>query len=313
MLSWGSTSLPEACLSDEPKKPFKWLSEILEDPEMLEPPKSIAPKLAWKGRLTLLAAREKGGKSTLAGAAAAAVSVGAPFLGERTDAGNVLVISLEESIADFAQRLVRFGCDPTKIAVVDKSSGINLVQDIWATAEEIKPSLIIWDTLGAFAEHISGKTLDPGDGQGWTRVMMEIVEVARAYGANLLLHHSRRSDGQYRDSSAIGANVDVILEMHGEGQEPRVIKGKGRFEINEIRIKLEGDEFRLLETEKEFKERVLTFVKKNPKCSFRELRDGVSGRSEDIQKVRDTLLASGLLANVGTPTNHSYMAVKHGS
>ncbi len=31
--------------------------------------------------------------------------------------------------------------------------------------------------------------------------------------AQILVHHGRKSDGKYRDSSAIGAAVDVIIEM----------------------------------------------------------------------------------------------------
>lgn len=292
------------------RKTFRWLSEILEDPDMLQPPKPVAARLAWKGRLTLLAAPPKGGKSTLAGAAAAAVSVGSTFLGEETVAGNVLIVSLEESLQDFSRRFVRFGANPARIAVIDRTAGENLLDDIWKTAEEIQPSLIIWDTLGAFASHISGKPLDPGDSQGWTRVMLEILDIARVYGASLLLHHSRRSDGQYRDSSAIGANVDVILEMFGEGEAPRVIKGRGRFEVNETKLKLEGDAFVLVETETEIAERILKFVGAHPRCSWREIREGVGGRIVEVQKVRDKLLKERRLANVGTHAQeHLYMLV----
>jgi hypothetical protein len=291
----------------EEQKPFRWLSEIYADPDALAAPFATAPRLAWRGRLTLLAASPKGGKSTLAGAAVAAVSRGADFLGASTVAGNVLVISLEESTADFARRMARFGANPNRVAVIDRTASQDLLKNIWETAEIVKPDLIVWDTLGAFASHISGKPLEPGDGQGWTRVMMEILDLARSYGATLLLHHARRSDGKYRDSSAIGANVDVILEMFGENDAPRVIKGIGRFEISETRIKLEGDEFVLMETEAEVQEKVRAFIGTHPRCTWRDIRKGVSGRDVELQKARDALVKKGAIVNTGTPTEHRYM------
>lgn len=283
----------------ETSRSYVWLRELLEDPDLLEPPRAIVPRLVWKERTTLLAAREKCGKSTLAGACAAAVSSGRDFFGFRCVPANVLIISLEEHSSDFVRRLVRFGADPDRIAVVSRTD-TDLIRAIWRAAEEIKPALIVWDTLGAFANHISGgKDLDPGDSQGWTRVMNEITEIARTFGATLILHHARKSDGKYRDSTAIGANVDMILTMHGEGAEPRIIKGIGRFDIEETRFTIEGDEFRLLETTEQVQRRVHQFIAKNPNCSWRDLTEGVGGRKEEIQKARDALVKKGAIANSG--------------
>lgn len=73
---------PRATASDGPKV---WaLAELLNDPELLRPPPAIIANVAYAGRLTLFAAREKAGKSTFIGAAAAAVSRGGPFLGVPT-------------------------------------------------------------------------------------------------------------------------------------------------------------------------------------------------------------------------------------
>ena len=51
------------------------LQELLEDPELLQPPIEIIPKLAWKGRVTLLYGQEKLGKSTYIAAALAALTM----------------------------------------------------------------------------------------------------------------------------------------------------------------------------------------------------------------------------------------------
>ena len=293
------------------ERSYVWLSELLEDPTILEPPRAVVPRLVFENRVTLLAAREKTGKSTLAGAAAAAVSSGRAFLGAEVISGTVLVVSLEEHTQEFAQRLVRFGADATRIAIVSGTQ--DLTKMIWDAAESIHPALIIFDTLGAYVDKVSGgKPVESGEAQAWLRVLMDIVELSRTHGAVLLLHHSRKSDGHYRDSSAIGGAVDIILEMFGTGSEPRTIKNMSRLTIPETRFMLEGDVLRLIETEAEVQERVLSFVKKNPRCSLRDLRDGVGGKAEEVGRVRDKLLKQGLIANVGTLTNHAYMAVKNG-
>src|SRR6266851_2237255 len=66
------------------------LAQLLLDPEATKPPPVVVPGLAWKGRLTLVAAREGTGKSTLLSAVAAAVTTGGEFLGERCAKGMVL-------------------------------------------------------------------------------------------------------------------------------------------------------------------------------------------------------------------------------
>src|SRR5205823_9716466 len=72
------------------------LRELLANPAALQPPAPIVPGLAWAGRLTLVAAREGVGKSTLFAAVAAAVTTGGEFLGERCVQGTVLWVLVEE-------------------------------------------------------------------------------------------------------------------------------------------------------------------------------------------------------------------------
>lgn len=297
-------------MSISESKPFLWLSEILEDPEVLKPPRAIVPRLVWHERITLLVAQPKGGKSTLASAAAASVSSGCPFLGTPTKPGNVLIISLEEHANDFAPRLVRFGADPSRIAIVSQPwENLTLIETIWAAAEQMNPSLIIWDTLGAFANRVANRELEPGDSQGWTTVMQHIVDLARAYGATLLLHHARRSDGRYRDSSAIAANVDAIMELRGEKEEPRTLRGIARFEIPETTFRMQGDEMVLVESEKEFRQRVLDFIKTHPRTSTKDIREALGVRKERVGKAVEELVKNGAIVNQGGLNKHSFTAV----
>jgi hypothetical protein len=53
------------------------LDELWDNDSIMRPPPPIVPRLAWSGRSTLLAAREKSGKSTLTGYIAAQVTTAA--------------------------------------------------------------------------------------------------------------------------------------------------------------------------------------------------------------------------------------------
>ena len=204
-----------------------------------------------------------------------------------------------------------FGADPKKVAIVQGGS-TNLVKTIRDAAEEVKPALIIWDTLGAFARHVSKKDLEPNDSQGWTAVMLEVVAISRDYGASLLLHHANKSDGSYRDSTAIGANVDAIIEMFGKrGSNVRTLRTVARFPTDEeVRIALNGSRFDVLDGAPDLDGRILTYVSKNPRCSFNDIAEGVPGRRADLAEARDRLLKKRALTNVGNANSHSYMVVK---
>ena len=74
--------------------PFvRTLAQLLEDPDALKPPEAMVPRLGYRGRTTLLFAREKAGKSTLMTAGAAALTGGVDFLGERCSPRSVLWVS----------------------------------------------------------------------------------------------------------------------------------------------------------------------------------------------------------------------------
>lgn len=292
-------------MTDE-KRLYFYLSEILEDPDITRPPEVVVPGLAWRERVTLLAAREKGGKSTLVGAAAAALSAGSPFVGEDVEAGTVLWVSLEEHMSEITRRFVQFGADPERIAIANSFQ--NPLEDIPGICLEVEPALIVWDTLGAFADAVSTRTIDPNDSSAWTRVVRWITTLTREMDtASLILHHSRKSDGKYRDSTAIGANVDVILEMFGDGGGPRKLKGVGRWLIEDMEVTLRDGQFRKHTPAEGLARAVLGFVRANPRCSWQQLRQAMQARDTEVKDARDRLLAGGQLQNAGSETHHAYV------
>lgn len=276
------------------------LATILADPAALVSPKAILPGLAYRARVTLFAAREKDGKSTLAGAGAASVSRGAPFLGSPTSAGQVLWDGLEEHVHDAAQRFVHFGAEPENILLLDDSG--DALSDLENAVAALRPILVIVDTLAALAD---GHVKESGSSVAWTPIMRRLSQLARDYDcALLLLGHARKSDGKYRDSTAIGAGVDAVLEMSTGDGSVRKITGKGRWRIDPVTVRLEGDEYVLVEGEissagADLEEQILQFVTSNPGVSARRVRDGVKGRAEKIDEAVERLLSASVIGDRG--------------
>jgi hypothetical protein len=294
----------DAVEAAEPPQPaahrsvFRSLAEILEDPAALDPPQPLVPRLAWQGRVTLLAGREKDGKSTLASAAAAAVSRGAVFLEGPALQGAVLYLALEEHESDVARRLCRFGADPAAVFLADHLD--HPLEDLEKAAALHRPALIVVDTLAAFA---GDDIEDPGNSSSWTLLMARLVRIARVHGAAiLLLHHARKSDGTYRDSTAIGAAVDVLLELRPDQQESTVrhLKARGRFVVADTSVCLTAAGFSLASGGLSLEARVLAFVKATAGCSLRQVVKGVSGRDSDISGAIHALLSRGDLVDVGS-------------
>ncbi len=75
---WTPSDAPEpevaVATTDADAPLYVTLAELLRDPAMLRPPEAVHERFAWRGRVTLLAAREKAGKTTLAAWVAAQVS-----------------------------------------------------------------------------------------------------------------------------------------------------------------------------------------------------------------------------------------------
>src|SRR5690606_4862562 len=139
------------------------LAEILNDPAAMRAPEPVAPRLAWHGRVTLLAGREKLGKSTLESAGAAAVSAGASFLGEPGEHGPVLWLGLEEHPGGPARRFRDFGANEHCVFVLDRLE--RPFADLAAAIERTGAVLVVVDTLAAFTETLVD---DPGSSAKWT-------------------------------------------------------------------------------------------------------------------------------------------------
>ncbi len=291
------------------------LGQILADPEALNPPTPVAPHLAWPERVSMLAAREKVGKGTLVAGAVAAVSNGLTFLDGRAMHGFVLYAALEDHTADLARRLHSFAADPDRTLIPDP---IDTHEQLAGLVSDYSPLLVVVDTLAKFVERLE---LESGDGSGWTRAMTPFIDLARETGAAVLLvHHGGKADGSYRDSTAIGASVDVILEMRPDGEDAYVrhVRAKGRVPVRDYRVKYHPAPggpayFELLGAELSLDARILRFVEDNPGSSQRAIRDGVQGKASEVAVELRKLESSGAVEDRGTEHRSQWHAVSAGN
>lgn len=293
------------CARPDSSPPVSTLADILADPEALKPPPEIVPRVACRQRVSMLAGREKDGKTTFLMAAAAAVTTGGDFLGEPCPQGIVLVVALDEHIHDTAQKLVRFAADPDRTLIIT-DLGADRIAGLRNVVRSCAPDLVIVDSLSRLT---GGLIRDGGQAVQWAPHMAAIVAVARETHAGLVLvHHATKSGSGYRDSGEIGAAVDMILEATpGPDERSREIRAKGRWPLAGYTVRLNGDLddpaaplwYSLDAGELPLGVRVHVYVQRHPGCSKAQVRRGVSGRAQDVDLEINRLLERGIIANRG--------------
>ncbi len=273
---------------------FRTLADILRNPHAQDPPEPIVPRMAWRGRVSMLAAAEKLGKSTLVSAGAAAVTTGAYFLEGSASEGSVVHLAIEEHENDYAPRYVRFGADPSRLILADHfPEPAKVLELLEEQLREHRPVLVIIDSLSELA-HLVGIT-DRGKSENWVALMSALRRLARRYGcAILLLHHTVRAGDKYRDSGQIGAGVDVILTMTRDdhGTTRRNFTALGRLAVEDFAVTFDGRSYALAEgTELTLNERVLQAVERFRGCNLTQLRKAVAARGAAVEIAVEDLLA----------------------
>lgn len=283
----GPTPAPEP---EQPKQQL-WFTgrQLLSQPELLAEPTPAVPFLAWPGRKTLFAGREKAGKSTLAFAAISAVTRGDDFLGKETTQQRVLWLT-EESLGDVARRIKEMRTEQDHIAV------LQIMQTPWSDLaiafREFAPQIVVIDSLSWFAG--LGEEQENSAGS-WIPIFRNFDKLTRAGVALLLLHHSAKysETGEYRGSTGIGANVDVIVQMKkpAEGSALRSMIAKGRmnlakaFDVRLLDPKT-GD-FKLTQgieemREQSLEEAIAAYLFTHPGSSVTSLMEAVQKRREAV-------------------------------
>lgn len=289
--------------------------EILEDPDARVEPPVVADRLAWRGRTVMFAGREKSGKSSLWRWAVAQRSRGLRVWGGVPVGGPIRTLYWgEEPPVDVAADLDRFGADLGQIHVRDMRGVTGdrfavLRRDI----EEVEPHLVVIDTLPTF---VDDREMDSGGSSDWAPVMNRLSFVALDYDVAMgILHHANKHDGSYRDSTAIGAGVDAILEMRrdpGQGDNVRKVTAYPRSSI-----RVESYRYRMVGTEGEprmelcdgslpLEVRILSHVRRHQDCSQRSILDGVRGRKGETLETLEELVEAEEIDRDSSGRSHSY-------
>ncbi len=290
-------------------EPLRTLTEWLADPAALEPPKVLVPYLVLDGRVTLLAAREKAGKSTLLGQAVATLSRGGDFLGQPCGPGRVIWYAIDEAAPDAVRRLFACGAEGDTVVIqCQKPTPEHVRHHI----TEFKPSLVVVDTL---TELLTGRLQNDRDAMEWARALGPYVDVFRDTNtAAVLVHHATKDGREYRGSGQLGAKVDVIAmlripstvneqdedpDMDPESETRRILDVKGRgIRGGRDRLFFDGAEYRLGEGDMGLSVRIMKAVG-DGNDSLNKVVTAVRGRRETVAQTVNQLVESGKLMREG--------------
>jgi hypothetical protein len=294
---------------------WRLLTAVLEDRELMQVPQVVVPRFAWRGRVTLFAAREKAGKSTLLSAGVAALSVCQLFLDGPLTEGSALWC-YQEHVGDLAQRLVRQGCRADKITVLDiLEAGESALDAIEKTIAQVRPDLVVVDSL---TDAALGRVQDAGHATQWKPIMRRFAMMARNYRcAIVLVHHASKSDGSYRDSTEIGAGVDVIIEVeplpaNQEDTGLRKLRPRGRIpNLAPFTVQYNGTGFSITTGAVPLGMRVLGYVREHPGCSQNAATKAVGAREADVKKELESLIKARLVVDQGDVRGRRFVATEN--
>jgi hypothetical protein len=178
------------------------LDDLLNEPE---------EKVSWllesklpAGGISVLSAKPKVGKSTLARCLALAVATGQPFLGCATTKGPVIYLALEEKRGEVRRHFADLGAMGTEEIYIHAANAPQ--EAIWELCEQtkrIRPVLIVIDPLFKFVRI--------RDEKAYAEVcsaMEPLLILARESGAHVLLtHHSGKMERADATDSILGSTA----------------------------------------------------------------------------------------------------------
>jgi hypothetical protein len=216
--------------------PFEFASEGGEATEAIE---WLVQGYIAEGGITVLSAKVKMGKTTLATRLVQAILSNKPFLGVRTKRTPIVYLTEQPRVSfKVALRQANLMDErDLRILYFNKTIGIPWATVAAGAAEECKrlnAKFLIVDTLAQFAGLIGDSENDSGAVLEAVRPMQEIAGTGVAV---LILYHDRKSGGEVgeatRGSSALPGAADVVLSLRrldGNSRKSlRVIQSLSRF------------------------------------------------------------------------------------
>lgn len=286
---------------------FTTIGELIEEPEEQIP--YIVEGLLPRGGLSILGAKPKVGKSTLARYLAFCVARGTPFLGLVCEQGSVIYLALEEKRSELQRIFKGMGAekdDPIHIHV--GMAPYEALSALIPEIERIEPILIIVDTLFKFA-----RVQDGNDYAKMSAALEPIIEMARTSGANILCtHHMGKADREGGDgligSTAIFGAPDTMLTMRKSGDK-RVLSSIQRYGTDMpetvIALDLETNHVTINGTladvqKDESTKQILLLLDKGDELTEPEIKAEIGGNQSHIGKALRDLIKESKLVRRGT-------------
>src|SRR5262245_42241363 len=287
---------------------FTSMRDFLNEPE--EQVQWLVEKHLPLGGDSLLVAKPKVGKSTLARCCALAVARGEEFLGCKTTKGAVLYLALEEKRTEVRRHFQAMGIRHDEpIFIFCATSPADGMALLCKAINEHRQVLVIVDPLFRFV-----RVRDVNDYAAVTNALEPLHALARESGAHVLaVHHIGKGDRQGGDavlgSTALFAAVDTLLTMK-RNDKYRTLSTIQRYgtDLDEITLEYNQDtrtltagvaraEADLREAEKA----VLEFLKTQAEAiDERTIQDAIDGRKGTKSKALRRLAETQRIERTGT-------------
>ena len=195
---------------------FKWLDALLAQPD--EPLDWLVDQVLLRGSVSLLVAKPKAGKSTLARVLADSVDRLGSWLRWDTKPGTVWYIAPEEKESEVKRHFRAMGARGANIRVFTGPVPEHFLPELRMLAERDRPDLIILDGLFRFV-----RVADGNDYVSVQRALEPLLSLARDTGVHVLvIHHLRKGDvgeDSTLGSTAIDGTFDTILVLMRKGHK----------------------------------------------------------------------------------------------
>ncbi|MDP4009217.1 MAG: AAA family ATPase [bacterium] len=286
---------------------FTHIGDLLNEPD--EEISWIVDELLPSSGFSVLAAKPKVGKSTLARQLALSVSQGEIFLGRQTTKGAVLYVALEEKRGEVRKHFKLLGAMGSEDLHVHAESAPEKAHQ-WLKTEikNRKPVLVIIDTLFRFVTVRNGN-----DYAEVTAALSPVLALARENGVHLMvIHHAGKGGRDGGDSilgsTAIFGSVDTAIilkrteskrtietqQRYGANIEPTVLVFDEATQTTSLGGTKENDDIQRVADE------ILTFLfDQKESCTEKTIEDAVDGRTGLKRKALRDLVAKGSVNHTG--------------
>ena len=174
------------------------------------------------GGLSLVAAKPKVGKTTLALQAAVAVSRGDVFLGRKTRQATVVYLALEEHRDEVQKNLSKLGVTDEPLYIHFGPAPAKAMEEVEALIKEKGAKFLVIDILQKFC-----RVRDLNDYAQVTRTLEPLMAIARKIDCHIqMTHHAGKKERDDGDdiigSTGLLGGVDTSIHIKKRNRESRV-------------------------------------------------------------------------------------------